>query len=172
MHKLAGNGQVVHLHVGAAQGSDNTCSTKSFVVPGCPVRDDLALCQVICHVLLWLLCAAGAVVAVQWPNPRILCYKTSYSDMPSSSTRTCCSLYSLNLALCVFWLLVFAIMVIARDVIRIVMCLCFCIIHTSVVIVFRMKFKKFGRPERSYTNDVVGALPAHSTCLVLFGCSS
>eukprot|EP00775_Hariotina_reticulata_P008073 gene8073-8268_t len=112
---------------------------------------------------LWLaafaVCSAvygilGAVVAVQWPNPRILCYKTSYSDMPSSSTRTCCSLYSLNLALCVFWLLVFAIMVIARDVIRIVMCLCFCIVHTSVVIVFRMKFKKFGRPERSYNSDV------------------
>jgi hypothetical protein len=117
-----------------------------------------------CHVaavyhsafLLRICALAGAVVALQWPNPRILCYKTAYSDMPSSTARSCCSLYSLNLGFCVFWLLVFAIMIIARDVVRIVVCLCFCLVHTAVVVVFRMKFKRFGRPERPYaTNDLV-----------------
>lgn len=103
----------------------------------------------------------GAVVALQWPNPRILCYKTAYSDMPSSTARSCCSLYSLNLGFCVFWLLVFAIMIIARDVVRIVVCLCFCLVHTAVVVVFRLKFKRFGRPERPYgTNDLVLSGPA------------
>jgi hypothetical protein len=76
-------------------------------------------------------------VAIQWPNPRILCYKTSYSDMPSNSLRSCCSLYSLNLGFTVFWLLVFAIMVIARDVVRIIICLCFWIVHVAVVVLFR-----------------------------------
>lgn len=76
---------------------------------------------------------------MQWPNPRILCYKTSYSDMPSNgnSARSCCSLYSLNLGFTVFWLLVFAIMVIARDVVRIIICLCFWVVHVLVVILFR-----------------------------------
>lgn len=76
-------------------------------------------------------------MALQWPNPRILCYKTSYSDMPSNSLRSCCSLYSLNLGFTVFWLLVFAIMVIARDVVRIIICLCFWIVHVAVVVLFR-----------------------------------
>jgi hypothetical protein len=76
--------------------------------------------------------------------------------MPSSTVRSCCSLYSLNLGFCVFWLLVFAIMIIARDVVRIVVCLCFCLVHTAVVVVFRLKFKRFGRPERPYNaNDLV-----------------
>jgi hypothetical protein len=62
----------------------------------------------------------------------------------------------LNLGFCVFWLLVFAIMIIARDVVRIVVCLCFCLVHTAVVVVFRLKFKRFGRPERPYNaNDLV-----------------
>eukprot|EP00879_Flechtneria_rotunda_P025992 GHRR01027662.1.p1 GENE.GHRR01027662.1~~GHRR01027662.1.p1 ORF type:complete len:241 (+),score=97.93 GHRR01027662.1:797-1519(+) len=75
--------------------------------------------------------------------------------MPSTNARSCCSLYSLNLGFCVFWLLVFAIMVIAKDVVRIVVCLCFCLVHISVVVVFRMKFKRFGRPERQYTAETV-----------------
>lgn len=76
-------------------------------------------------------------MALQWPNPRILCYKTSYSDTPSNSTRSCCSLYSLNLGFTVFWLLVFAIMVIARDVVRIIICLSFWVVHVAVVLLFR-----------------------------------
>jgi len=88
-----------------------------------------------CLPYLWL--SPGAVVALQWPNPRILCYKTSYSDMPSNSLRSCCSLYSLNLGFTVFWLLVFAIMVIARDMVRIIICLCFWIVHVAVVVIFR-----------------------------------
>jgi hypothetical protein len=91
----------------------------------------------LCLLCLLSVCPTGAVVAAQWPNPRILCYKTSYSDMPSNSLRSCCSLYSLNLGFTVFWLLVFAIMVIARDVVRIVICLCFWVVHVLVVIIFR-----------------------------------
>jgi hypothetical protein len=79
----------------------------------------------------------GTVVALQWPNPRVFCYKTSYSDMPSNSLRSCCSLYSLNLGFTVFWMLVFAIMVIARDIVRIIICLCFCLVHVMVVVIFR-----------------------------------
>lgn len=45
--------------------------------------------------------------------------------------------------------------VIARDVVRIVVCLCFCLVHTAVVIVFRMKFKRYGRPERPYPAETV-----------------
>lgn len=80
-------------------------------------------------------------MALQWPHPRVLCYKTRYSDMPSSSLRSCCSLYSLNLGFTVFWLLVFAIMVIARDVVRIVVCLCFFVVHVAVVILFRWAWR-------------------------------
>lgn len=113
------------------------------------------------------------MVALQWPNPRILCYKTAYSDMPSSTARSCCSLYSLNLGFCVFWLLVFAIMIIARDVVRIVVCLCFCLVHTAVVVVFRLKFKRFGRPERPYgTNDLVSAYQRCIWCVPLYVCDT
>lgn len=94
----------------------------------------------------------GAIVAIQWPNPRILCYKTSYSDLPSSSGRSCCSLYSLNLGFCVFWLLVFAIMVIARDLLRIIVCLSFALGHILIIVSFRMKFKRYGRPERPHNS--------------------
>lgn len=112
-------------------------------------------------------------MALQWPNPRILCYKTAYSDMPSSTARSCCSLYSLNLGFCVFWLLVFAIMIIARDVVRIVVCLCFCLVHTAVVVVFRLKFKRFGRPERPYgTNDLVSACQRCIWCVPLYVCDT
>lgn len=112
-------------------------------------------------------------MALQWPNPRILCYKTAYSDMPSSTARSCCSLYSLNLGFCVFWLLVFAIMIIARDVVRIVVCLCFCLVHTAVVVVFRLKFKRFGRPERPYgTNDLVSAYQRCIWCVPLYVCDT
>jgi hypothetical protein len=77
----------------------------------------------------------------------------------------------LNLGFCVFWLLVFAIMIIARDVVRIVVCLCFCLVHTAVVVLFRLKFKRFGRPERPYNaNDLVSCSSMMLTLLLLLQC--
>lgn len=46
-------------------------------------------------------------------------------------------------------------MVIARDILRIIICLSAAIGHMAVVVVFRMKFKRFGRPERSYSTQEV-----------------
>jgi hypothetical protein len=95
------------------------------------------------------------VVATQWPNPRICCYKTPYSDLPSRLARGCCSLYSLNVGFGIFWTLVFAIMAVARDIPRLVACLCFSLMHALVIFTFRAKFKRHGRPDYPSDSEMV-----------------
>jgi hypothetical protein len=91
---------------------------------------------------------------MQWPNPRVCCYKTPYSDLPSAGARSCCSLYSLNVGFAVFWILVFAIMAISRDVPRLVACLCFGLMHVLVVVAFRNNFRRHGRPTYATYSEV------------------
>jgi hypothetical protein len=81
-------------------------------------------------------------VALQWPNPRILCYTTSYSDIPSGSrpvgsTGTPSSLYRLNLGFNYLWLILLVVMAVARDVQLVIMCVTFQVAHVAVVLLFR-----------------------------------
>ena len=110
-------------------------------------------------------CLAGMIVATQWPNPRICCYKTSFSDLPSRVSRGCCSLYSLNVGFGIFWTLVFAIMAVARDIPRLVACLCFSLMHALVIFTFRAKFKRHGRPD--YPSDTHTVRGADELCEVV-----
>jgi hypothetical protein len=102
----------------------------------------------------------GLSVAWQWPNPRCLCYKTPYSDLPvTGGGRACCSLYTLNVGFLVAWMLMLAIMAVSRDVIRIAVCVGFVFLHGGAVAAFRYQFRRKGRPAYPEAEMVRHAAP-------------
>ena len=105
---------------------------------------------------------AGFVVALQWPRPHFLCYRTPRSDLPTG--RGCCSLYRMNCGCGALWLALTVIMIVSHSLARTIVGLSFCVLHWTAILLFQQRFRKFGFPT---WQDMPPVVVSTTNCLPL-----
>eukprot|EP00198_Chlamydomonas_reinhardtii_P014194 XP_001703531.1 predicted protein [Chlamydomonas reinhardtii] len=74
----------------------------------------------------------GIIASVQWPNPRVCCYRTPHSDTPSSDSCTCCALHRLNIGFAVTWLALLVLLVLAFVIYLMAAAAVLAVVHSAV----------------------------------------
>ncbi|GIL43323.1 hypothetical protein Vafri_1105 [Volvox africanus] len=101
-------------------------------------------------------CVLGIIVTLQWPNPRICCYRTPYADIPTSESFGCCALHRVNIGFSVTWLALLVLLVLALVVYLIAAAAVLAFIHA--VIAYRLIKQLKMAPQSSPPNQIALAM--------------
>ncbi|GLI68830.1 hypothetical protein VaNZ11_013372 [Volvox africanus] len=101
-------------------------------------------------------CVLGIIVTLQWPNPRICCYRTPYADIPTSESLGCCALHRVNIGFSVTWLALLVLLVLALVVYLIAAAAVLALIHA--VIAYRLIKQLKMAPQSSPPNQIALAI--------------
>ncbi|KAG2442943.1 hypothetical protein HXX76_003019 [Chlamydomonas incerta] len=74
----------------------------------------------------------GVIVSLQWPNPRVCCYRSPHSDVPTSDSCTCCALHRLNIGFAVTWLALLVLLVLAFIIYLMAAAAVLAIVHSAI----------------------------------------